>query len=128
MTILESMRKVVDNTSHNALDKFAKEMNTDSNTTLDIAMPIAGQAADYVTTIMALNRGYEEGNPFIKSVVRNQPVFFGMKAGISALMAYNVHRLHKNGNHKAAKVASVLGMLVGAGPAINNVIVMSKGK
>lgn len=128
MTISESARRIVNNLSHAQLDKLSSELDTDANVTLDLVTfaPAIGQLADFITTKKALNLGYEEGNPFIKSIVRNTALFGAIKLGVSAGMAYSVHKLEQAGHKNLSKVVSGIGFLVGAGPAISNVLTMRK--
>lgn len=128
MNLLNASRRIIDNLSHAQLDKLSNELDIDANTTLDLVMlaPAAGQLADFISTRKALNLGYEEGNPFIKNVVRNTVLFGAIKLGVSAGMAYSVHKLDQAGHKNLSKIVSGIGFLVGAGPAISNVLTMRK--
>lgn len=89
--------------------------------------PVVGQIADALSTREALaTGGFVEGNPAVRHVVNNMPLFFALKVGVGALMAVSVKRLQDGGHKNAARVASVIGTLAGAGPALSNLRLMQR--
>jgi len=89
--------------------------------------PIAGQLADAFSTREALaSGGFVEGNPAVRHVVNKMPLFFALKIGVGALMAVSVKKLQDDGHENGARIASLIGTLAGAGPALSNLRLMQR--
>jgi hypothetical protein len=69
------------------------------------------QALDAASTMRALNSGGAEANPLMASVVGSPAVFLGVKAAASAAAIVAAERLWKN--HRAAAIATMIGMNIG---------------
>lgn len=84
--------------------------------------PLAGQLSDYTTTRYWTTRGLAEGNPIVAPVVGRPSVFLALKLGAGLGMGLAVKALQDKGHRKAARVVSIVGTVLGAGPAIHNII------
>lgn len=127
-TIREAMDRAID---RRALAPAAKVFDLDHVGMLEKIVlplgPIAGQLADAFSTREALaSGGFVEGNPAVRRVVNRMPLFFALKVGVGALMAISVKRLQDGGHANAARVASAIGTLAGAGPALSNLRLMQR--
>ncbi len=86
--------------------------------------PVAAQAADFATTVAGMRAGLVEGNPFMRPLVKSLPVFALVKLGIGLGSAKAIHDLQEAGRPNAARVMSVVATLAGAGPAVNNYLLL----
>jgi len=91
-----------------------------------LVLPGIGQAADFATTVVGMKKGAVEGNPIVAPIADKIPVFAAVKLGIGVLQALAVKSLADNGHKKAAKIVSMVGFGLGAGPAIHNIQVMRR--
>ncbi len=124
--IRDSIDRVVAKRADKAVDIFEIDKSAAIDKIIVPYAPIVGQAADIVTTAIAIQRGYVESNPLMKPLIQSMPVFAVLKLGVGLGCAVIIKKLQDNGQHNAARVVSVVSTLAGAGPAINNLIVMNK--
>ena len=87
--------------------------------------PIAGQAADTITTALALRKGYREANPIVAHVAGNLTAFAGVKLALAILQHIAVRGLAKTGHPKLARIVSALSFASGVVPAAMNVRTMT---
>jgi hypothetical protein len=80
------------------------------------------QAADVLTTFAALGRGGTEGNPFLKNLVHNRPLFIGVKAATSVATVFAVERLRKRSPVGASVTLIAINATLAA-VAVNNLAI-----
>ena len=85
------------------------------------------QAADAVTTVVAVNRGAREANPLLQHASRNPAAMFALKAGVVAGTVITLEKIRKD--HPVVAVASLIAInSTLAVVAVNNVSVVSRQK
>jgi hypothetical protein len=80
------------------------------------------QAADVLTTFAALGRGAREGNPLVRNVVHNRPLFIGVKAVTSVATVFAVERLRKRSPVGASVTLIAINATLAA-VAVNNLAI-----
>lgn len=92
----------------------------DGLSTFDKAVPVAGQLADAVSTVVGLANGLKERNPAMAPIAGNAPLLLVVKAGIGVGCAAMGHVLAKNGHPKTGRALAWLAGAVGFAAAAHN--------
>lgn len=90
-----------------------------------VIAPGIGQAADAITTVVALRRGYVEGNPVMAHVTGNPGLFVGLKLAAGLGFGFVTKALAKR-SPRAARAFSVVTSFLGFVPAALNVKAMGR--
>lgn len=125
MSLMESARKVLDGYVIEAPKRLEIRESDFAESVLLPAGPLLGQAADIATTVYALRNGMVEGNPVVKGLVNNLPLFAAVKIAVGVGTGLVIQRMENKG-HK--KIVSILASLAGFAPAISNVITVARSK
>jgi uncharacterized membrane protein len=123
MSIRESMNNAIERSTVEASKVFElDEISTAEKIVLPL-LPAVGHAADIATTIAGLRTGkFVEGNPVMKPIVGNLPLFIAVKLGVSAIAAVAIKKYQDGGHKNRARVVSALATAVGAAPAVSNLV------
>jgi len=119
LPILASVRTVLDGYNIEAPKKLKVKDSDFVDRVLLPAAPVFGQLADVASTAVAMNHGFVEGNPAVKALSKNLPLFAAVKVAVGVATAVAVHKIENKG-HK--RIASALGTLAGLLPAASNTI------
>lgn len=124
-TLLETARAVVDRKIVEAPRKLEISDKTFVEKILLPSGPVVGQALDIATTAYALDHGFREGNPVVKSLAGNMAAFAAVKLAVGVGLAVAINKVENKG---LKRTASVLGTLAGFVPAVSNMIQISRKK
>lgn len=123
MSLLESANRQIEKSFNKSVSEIASTHKINKElAAVAIVAPLAGQVGDILSTYKALSiAGTKEGNPLMKHIVNNKPVFVGIKLAAGAYVSKQVHKAYSEGRTNKAKVISVVGSLAGFLPAISNI-------
>jgi hypothetical protein len=100
--------------------KKSKQLET-SLYTASLLTLAALNVADYISTVKALQLpGLEEGNPIMRPITKNIPLFSAVKLGITALDFYLLKKIHKK-NKTLGWILSIAGNFAMSYVVANNI-------